>query len=289
MPSDSDKNRPRRRDPKGGTTSGVKLWPWLTTAVMGTAAYAAFYEANNLTPERRTLCLPRWPSDLDGFKIGLLADLHIRDKQTIVLTRASVAWLLEQQPDVILIAGDIAQNNPPNLLDMIEFALRELGASKIPAFAVSGNHDYEFGLTPEQMVPALESSGVRLLTNESTEVAGVQIVGIASANAGEADPERALDRIDLQRPTVVLWHEPDMVDELSVTADLMLAGHSHGGQFGLPNGWTPVKTSNGRKYYRGWYPNAPTPLYVSRGIATTFLPMRLFCPPEVTLLTIRRA
>lgn len=282
---------PKFGPPSGGrgTTQSVKLWPWLTTAVVGTAAYAALVEANNLTPVRRTLRLAHWPPELDGFTIGLLADLHIRDKQTIILTRAAISWLRDQRPDIVLIPGDLAENHPCDHLAMLDFALEEIRAIGAPIFAVSGNHDYEFGLTPDHLLPVLEKHSVRLLDNESVVVNDVQVVGMASGNAGAADPAQAVQNVDPAEPTVIMWHEPDLVDRLPIRADLMLAGHSHGGQFGLPNGWTPCKTRNGRKYYRGWYPDAPTPLYVSRGLATTWLPMRLFCPPEVTLLTVRSA
>lgn len=77
-----------------------------------------------------------------------------------------------------------------------------------------------------------------------------------------------------------------MVDQLPIEASLMLSGHSHGGQFISPWGWAPMKTRGGKKYVRGFYPDAPTPIYVSRGLGTTGPPSRLFCPPEVTILTL---
>ena len=87
-------------------------------------------------------------------------------------------------------------------------------------------------------------------------------------------------------PIIALWHEPDVVDHLPKGAALMLSGHSHGGQFTFPGGYTPMHTLNGRKYVRGFFPHAPTPLYVSRGIGTTGPPSRLNCAPEVSLLEL---
>lgn len=263
----------------------MKIWPYACGA-LGIAAYGHFVESNRLIGETRTLRLRGWPVDLSGFTIGLLADLHIRDIQTVALTKAAISWLLDQQPDIILIAGDLAENRRPDHVPLLQFALEDLKEATVPRFAVSGNHDHEFGLEPQHLEPVLSQSQTRLLTNESATYRGIQFVGIASANGSAANPNQAFEGTDSDQPTVVIWHEPDMVDHLPQSADLMVAGHSHGGQFGFPNGWTFCKTKNGRKYYRGWYPKAPTPLYVSRGLATTFLPMRLFCPPEVTLLTI---
>jgi predicted MPP superfamily phosphohydrolase len=66
----------------------------------------------------------------------------------------------------------------------------------------------------------------------------------------------------------------------------MMSGHSHGGQFRFPGGYTPMHTDLGRAHPRGFYPDAPTPLYVSRGIGTTGPPSRFNCPPEVAILTL---
>jgi uncharacterized protein len=85
---------------------------------------------------------------------------------------------------------------------------------------------------------------------------------------------------------VIVWHEPDAVDALPAGPDLMVSGHSHGGQFLAPWGWAPGTSELGKKYIRGWYPRAPVPLYVSRGVGTTGPPSRLFCPAEVSILTL---
>jgi uncharacterized protein len=66
----------------------------------------------------------------------------------------------------------------------------------------------------------------------------------------------------------------------------MISGHTHGGQFRAPWGWAPMKTRNGERYLEGFFPDAPTPLYVSRGIGTTGPPSRLNCPPEVSVLSL---
>jgi predicted MPP superfamily phosphohydrolase len=90
-------------------------------------------------------------------------------------------------------------------------------------------------------------------------------------------------------PVIVLWHEPDAVDLLPSGAHLMIAGHSHGGQWRFPWGWTPMTTRNGRKYIEGFFPDAPTPLYVSRGVGTTGPPARLGALPEVSILRLMSA
>jgi hypothetical protein len=89
-----------------------------------------------------------------------------------------------------------------------------------------------------------------------------------------------------ERPRLAIWHEPDAVRFLPAVFDLMLSGHSHGGQFVFPGGFIPMTTKNGRKYIGGFYSNATTPLFVTKGVGTTGPPSRFLCPPEVVLLTL---
>lgn len=262
---------------------------WGATALgAGALLYGALFETDKLVIERRTLRLKGWPRRLDGYRIALMADLHLRDKETLSLARRSVSAILDEQPDMTVIAGDIVAYWKRGMLDMVEFALCELVLLNNRVIAVPGNHDY-FAGDPEWLRPVLKNVGVRLLRNECYREDGINWIGVDSAAVGEHDPYTAIRQSDVAEPMVVVWHEPDMVEELPRGPSLMLAGHSHGGQFTTPWGWAPMTTNLGTKYLRGYYPSAPTPLYVSRGLATTGPPSRLFCRPEVTLLTIRCA
>ncbi len=88
---------------------------------------------------------------------------------------------------------------------------------------------------------------------------------------------------------LVLFHEPDYVKITPTNVSLQLSGHSHGGQICLPGG-RPLHTPYGANtYYAGYYANAPVPLFVTRGVGTIGPKLRLFCPPEVTILTLRTA
>jgi hypothetical protein len=88
---------------------------------------------------------------------------------------------------------------------------------------------------------------------------------------------------------IALMHEPDFVSILPKKVCLQLSGHSHGGQMCLPMGVPIHLPRGGRLYVQGFYPHAPVPLYVTRGIGTTGLDFRTFCPPEVSILTLRGA
>jgi hypothetical protein len=135
----------------------------------------------------------------------------------------------------------------------------------------------------------LEELGIKLLRNEIYHLDGIAWVGIDSAIALASDPFSAMGAIEAEETAVVIWHEPDFVEMLPEGAALMLAGHSHGGQFRFPWGWTPMTTTFGKKYVEGYFPKAPTPLYVTRGIGTTGPPSRLGVLPEISILTLENA
>jgi uncharacterized protein len=271
----------------------VRLWPWLgafSAASLGTLIYGSLYESNRLVLEKHRLRLPLWPKSLDGYRVALLADMHVRDEFTIDLTRRAVSMALAEGPDVVAIAGDFVGYWKHDSPWIIEEALHDLRLMDGRAVGVPGNHDYWDG-NPSPLERILPELGVTFLRNGVAEIGGVTWAGMDSANAFASDPFSTMAEAhrrssETGAPILALWHEPDVVEQLPAGAALMLSGHSHGGQFMFPWGWTPKHTENGRKYVKGFYPEAQTPIYVSRGIGTTGPPSRLCILPEVTVLTL---
>lgn len=266
----------------------MNLWKALSAITVtgaGILLYGAIVEVEKLTLERLILHLKGWPASKNGLKIGFIADLHLRDAQTIDLTKRAIWTLLEEGVDIVVIGGDFVSSWRPDSPWLIGDALEALVAMEGKVVGVPGNRDY-YGGDASLLKPILAELGIKLLRNECWNFMGVNWVGIDSANEEKANPDLAFAQVKSSDPTIVLWHEPDVVDELPAGGVLMLSGHSHGGQFTTPWGWAPVTTVNGRKYMRGFFPDAPTPLYVSRGLGTTGPPSRLFCRPEVTVLTL---
>lgn len=252
----------------------------------GLLVYGSLVEARRLMLERVTLYLPDWPEEKDGYRIGLIADLHLRGTETVDLAQRAIGALKREQPDIVVMPGDFVGHWKPDAEDWLRAGLEGLEAFSGRVLAVPGNHDYWVG-SPDMLDQVFAEKGVRLLRNESHSQDGITWIGIDSENAGQADMEKAFSNADLSQPQIVLWHEPDMADALPMGPDLMLAGHSHGGQFVTPWGWPPMTTHNGKKYLRGFYNEPDVPVYVSRGLATTGPPSRFCCPPEVTVLTLR--
>lgn len=209
-----------------------------------------------------------WPSSLSGFKIGLIADPHISEESSVALTREAILSVMEDEPDMIVFTGDLVNLWKPGVEDLALEALEPMLDFCGPSLAVPGNHDY-YGGDAALLEPLYAAVGTRLLRNQRWNCAGVNWVGVDSACEDRDDAIRALGGIDFREPVVIVWHEPDVVDTLPPCADLMLSGHSHGGQFVTPWGWPPMTPTLGKKYVRGFYPHAPVPLYVSRGVGTT--------------------
>lgn len=260
----------------------------LGAAGLGVLAYGALVESKRLVAERYRLRLPNWPAHLDGFTLALLADFHLRDRHSAELAERAVALALDAEPDVVVIAGDFVGHWTEASPTMVGDVLEPLLLMEGRVVAVPGNHDY-FGYGDADLLASIcDALNIRLLRNASWLNQGVRWVGIDSFNAGYADPTAAFASIpaEASEPIVAVWHEPDLVATLPPGASLMLAGHSHGGQFLAPWGWAPMSTENGRRYVRGYYPEASTPLFVTRGVGTTGPPSRLFCRPEVAVLQL---
>lgn len=239
--------------------------------------------AEDLQLVRRDLKLPRW--DAEGFRLGLIADLHMNRKAEAFRATRAVEMVMAEKPDVIVIAGDFLDSSKENVLAHIPLVLALLGDAPCPVLAVMGNHDY-WTYQPGKVISSIEATTVKLLRNQTFEHEGVTIVGVDDAIAGK-------DRYDFfpstSRSTLAVLHEPDNVQEMPEHVSLQVSGHSHGGQICLPFG-IPLHTPLGARRYRsGFYPDAKVPLYVTRGVGTTGPNYRLFCRPEVSILTLRSA
>lgn len=243
---------------------------------------------NELTVERHVLRLPRW--NADGFKAALLTDLHMDSKSKADRAVRAAHIAAAERPDVLLIGGDLASTSRPDSLAECQRALRQIVDIGLPTYAVLGNHEYDVrdaGGLIASLSKCLQGPDSRLLRNETVDVGGVTIAGVDDGIANR-DAHGFLRRAD-DRNVVCLFHEPDFVERIDRKASVMLAGHSHGGQICLPFG-VPVHTPRGaRTYIRGFYERARVPLYVSRGVGTVGPGIRVFCPPEVSILTLMGA
>jgi predicted MPP superfamily phosphohydrolase len=265
----------------------------LGAGVAGAAALAAWslVEPARLKLRRIDVPLERWPEALDGLKVAVVSDLHTGAPHVDVAR--VVAKVNATRPDLIALVGDyadpgVAFGEPVGPEEVAD----ELGRLQAPlgTFAVLGNHDwYHYG---ERVPRALRHAGIEVLENDAVALerggSVLWVAGLADMRERNADPFVALAMVPENQALIALTHDPDMFPRLSSRAAVTLAGHTHGGQVGLPllrRAMAPSKHG-----YTGGEVRDPATggyMYVSRGIGTTGLPIRLAAPPEIALLTLR--
>lgn len=214
-----------------------------------------------------------------------LTDLHLRGEAHPAL-RLLTERLAADPIDLILFTGDFADDKFAATRQLPFLA--KLGAlfrevARLGCYGIVGNHDGDL------VAARLEAMGVTPLDGGMTSIEGVDLIGLPGTMRGDGRFFDDLDR-DPARPMIVLSHYPDEIRRLDrLSPDLMLAGHTHGGQICLPVGeGRPLLTHDELPWRmaRGVHRVGPTWLVVSRGVGTTKLPIRLFCPAEAVELTL---
>jgi uncharacterized protein len=248
--------------------------------------------------------IPSLAPDLEGYTIAVLSDLHYGG--TIMparLIRRAVDLANEISPNLIVLLGDYALSHSMArtisrwlyewALPRMTSSLRSLCAPD-GVLAILGNHDYDYDA--RKTAAWLRSIGARVLVNECIVIekgdARLAIGGVDDWTHGKIDPHGGCASLGPDIPRIVLSHNPDGATELASNArvDLVLAGHTHGGQIVLPWIGAPARhcTVCDAHSASGWVPRAPVPLYVTTGVGV-LLPLRINCPAEVLIVRLVRA
>ena len=239
--------------------------------------------------------LPRLPEAFRGMKIAQVSDLHYTEYTEGFFLRDVVRHVNRLKPDMVVITGDFITYGPMPYSyarhRMPECAEILSGIACPLVYASLGNHDCTIGAS--YVIGPLEDHKIPTLFNQALplERSGQRLwlVGTGSACTGDCDPQRAFPAAVARggEPAILLAHEPDLLREFSLFGpELILSGHTHGGQVRLPFLPAINLPEYGRQYVEGWFHYGPTQLYVNRGIGAVGLPFRLNCPPEITLFTL---
>lgn len=241
--------------------------------------YASRLELNELTIEH-----PAWTTT-DPIKIAFFADLH-NDKEKF---QKIIEHIQKQKPDLIIFGGDLVMANQRFMRTAWAInGFRELCAIA-PTYAILGNHDYE---KLEQVERVYQTVGVNLLRNDSVIFKApsgklINIIGLGDQNEGDDDPAVFHSTVPgLELPTLLISHDPESRHEVSQEDwDIMLCGHTHGGQLGIPftDHYISFRSSMPAGLYD--YTNGRK-VFVTRGVGA-ILDMRFFCYPEVNFITIQ--
>ena len=247
--------------------------------------------------------LLRLPRSLDGYTIAQISDIHIGSLVNDYELGQAEELLRRTRADLIVITGDMVDHDARYIPRLGAFARRlaELGV-RDGVVAIAGNHDYYTDI--DRVLGTTSEAGVRVLRNEglvipdgeraaATRREGFSLLGIddvwapRGGFAGGADLPRTLAhaRPDLAR--VMLCHNPELFPEAADHVDLMLSGHTHGGQIAL--GVRPASWALRHGYVAGHYHRGASQIYVNRGFGTVGPPARLQTPPEITKIILTSA
>jgi predicted MPP superfamily phosphohydrolase len=225
-----------------------------------------------------------------------ISDLHACPDVPNWLIEQAVNWGVSLQPDLICVTGDFITSRGGFDPKWYQQTLRRL-ADAAPAFATLGNHDgghwssTSGGYDDSSVVrEILDRSGVELLHNANRVLnldgQPLRLVGVGDLWADEVDGERAFTGTGLETPTILMAHNPDSKDVLSSQPwDLMLSGHTHGGQMFIPLVGRPLAPVKDKRYVAGLGEWNGRLIHVSTGVGTAY-GARINCRPEINLLTI---
>lgn len=244
--------------------------------------------ARAIVVREHVVALPHLPGSFDGFTLLQLSDLHL--DMGVGFADAVIAAVKPLRYDLCVVTGDYRGYTFGPMDSALESMARIRPALAGDVYAVLGNHD------SIRMVPPLEAMGYRLLLNENVRIErggeALYLAGIEDAHFfGLEDYALAAAGIPREAASILLSHTPDAYQEAEKAGfDLMLSGHTHGGQICLPGGMPLLtETAGPRAFARGsWRCGAMTG-YTSTGSGTSVLDVRFNCPPEVTLHRLRRA
>ncbi|MEM7414438.1 MAG: metallophosphoesterase [Gemmatimonadota bacterium] len=248
---------------------------------------AALVEGVGLGPRRLSVSThivgtPR--TDRPAVRIAQLSDLHLKGIEGIHVEAADV--LAEWGADLVIMSGDAIDRD--DAIPVLEDFLTLLPDGPVRVASL-GNWEHWSGVSLPDLEAAYRAFDCTLLVNQGLDVDvgehAVRVYGLDDWLAGEADLARATEGDPLDASSLVISHCPAWRDEPEAREEepgLVLSGHTHGGQVALGR-WAPLLPPGSGGYVSGWYRESGPPTYVSRGLGTSVIPVRLGCTPELAL------
>ena len=274
-------------------------------ALGGVAASTTLLRGANddedLVVERVKLEIPGLPESFRGLRIGMISDVHSNQFMTRERMEKFAQGLSKLDADLIVLPGDFVHNRVTQVYPFAE-AFSSLSAP-MGVYGVTGNHDYYAG-DVDRVVREIEEAGIKMLVNENIELKrgadSIKLLGVDEAAANHVKEylrdgetrrgtiENMVAGLKPDDTSILLCHKPYPFEEYAeLGVDLMLSGHTHGGQIVLSSALRPKISiaSLASTYISGHYrahSNRNAQMYISRGIGTTGIPLRVNCPPEIT-------
>lgn len=249
----------------------------------GAGSYGYVHERHALEVTRATVPVFDLPPALAGLRIGLITDVHRSQWVSHDDVVQAGMRLMNERPDLVVLGGDYVTWGNRNYVHPCADALRGLTAPQ-GVFGILGNHDDD-----HDMAVALAANGIEMLKDARTRVVvrgeSLDLVGIRFWTKRSADIATLLR--GRTGTVVLLAHDPRRLFEAAAhNISLVLSGHTHGGQVVLPLVGAPAASKF--PVVAGIGRRGKTTMFVSRGIGTVYVPIRVNCPPEVAVLTLQR-
>jgi predicted MPP superfamily phosphohydrolase len=276
---------------------------------IGLLGYSYFVEPNRLVVNEHQLALPTLDPAFDGLRIAAISDIHGGSNGS---SPENISRMVERvnalDADIVVILGDYVAHgaawpSEPLEVEQVAELIRPL-RSRYGVFAVLGNHDGFYGIG--RVAGALENVGINVLQNEIAAIEHngktLRLLGLKdhmqlnSWYTYDQDMKKLFAADGRRSDIIVLQHSPDIFFVINHYENpgedfrLMIAGHSHGGQIWLPVLGPPmVPSSFGQKYAAGHIKEHGKDMFVTTGLGTSILPFRFMVPPEIAVLTLKRA
>lgn len=280
-----------------GTSRGA------AAASLATAAYSFFVESRWFEITHRRIGIKNLSPGLNGLRIVQLTDIHHSQWMSIAWVRQIVEAANDLSPDIVALTGDYVYRG----VEYVAPVTNELArlTPRIATLAVLGNHDWSDGggeltkrLFAAQHIPVIDNT--RRYITPTRKLAASARQGLCIAGVGDLWEDKclyddALGDVPGGMPRILLSHNPDVAEEPEFLAsghrvDLMLSGHTHGGQISLPGIGAPVTNSaHGQKYTKGLVQGPACPVFISKGLGMTVIPVRLGVRPEIAVVELRCA
>jgi predicted MPP superfamily phosphohydrolase len=263
------------------------------------ALYAGEIARHELDITQRTFQIANLPPAFHGYRMVQISDIHLDEFTEPSFLVRIIRHINELAPDIVLLTGDFVTLGVFTFISSTHAAHRcaeLLSTIKCPLrYAILGNHDV--GVSAPLVIGALQKNGIPVLMNQHVPL---ERNGSRIWLCGAEDPATSRPDLNLtipknpDGPVILMAHEPDYADVVVEhprfpLIDLMLSGHTHGGQVRLPFMGPLVLPPMGKKYAEGHFQFKQMQLYVNRGIGTVSVPFRLNCPPEITVITLQPA
>jgi predicted MPP superfamily phosphohydrolase len=257
-------------------------------ALTGGAAYGYWYARRALELTRVDVPVSTLPEALTGLRIGLLTDVHRSRWVSHEDVTAAVGLLMHEKPDLIVLGGDYVtwggDRDKRGDRGYVAASAEGLGGLSAPhgVFGILGNHDDDHA-----MPSALIARGIQVLKDARTHLTirgeSLELLGIRFWTKKAADIAVAMR--GAQGTTILLAHDPRRLTEAQgLKIPLVLSGHTHGGQVVLPIAGAVAAAEF--PVVSGLATRGETRIFVSRGVGTVYVPLRVNCPPEVAVLTL---